>query len=206
MNQNHTDFCSSPEWGDYLRDEILPWVLGGRVLGDSVLEVGPGPGLTTELLRHKTDRLTVVEADGPTAGQLTQRFAGTNVTVVHADASAMPLRAGRFSSAVALTMLHHVPSTTAQDRVLSEIRRVLRPGCWLMGEDSTDDPDFREFHRGDVCVPLDPATLEARLLAAGFTNPEVELGDHVVRFAALRPHTGLGRSAANAGPEKGPDR
>jgi len=187
MNKEHQDFCSSPEWGDYLRDEILPWVLGDHALGDSALEVGPGPGLTTELLRHRTDRLTVVESDGETADDLAARFAGTNVTVVHADASDMPVEGEQFSSAVALTMLHHVPSEAAQDLVLSEIRRVLRPGCWFLGEDSTDDPDFREFHRGDVCVPVDPATLEARLRGAGFTDPEVEIGDHVVRFAAQRP-------------------
>ena len=90
MNQNHMDLCSSPEWGDYLRDEILPWVLGDRALGDSALEVGPGPGLTTELLRHKTDRLTVVESDGEAADHLATRFAGTNVTVVHADAIPCP--------------------------------------------------------------------------------------------------------------------
>jgi len=206
MNENHRNFCASSEWGDYLRDELLPWVLGDRGLGEAALEVGPGPGLTTELLRHGTDRLTAVEADGPTAAELAKRFEGANVTVVHADASDMPFGNERFSSAIALTMLHHVPSEAAQDRVLAEIRRVLRPGCWLLGEDSTDDPDFREFHRGDVCVPVDPATLGARLIAAGFTDPEVELGDHVVRFAARRPHADTARSTDNRPTEKGAER
>jgi len=187
MNSEHRDFCASEEWGEYLRDELLPWVLGDRVLGDAALEVGPGPGLTTELLRPKTGRLTTVEADPETVDELAKRFAGTNVTVVHADAADMPFPSETFSAAVSLTMLHHVPSESAQDAVLAEIGRVLRPGCWLLGEDSTDDPDFREFHRGDVCVPVDPATLGDRLTAAGFVGPEIEVGDHVVRFAAKRP-------------------
>jgi len=187
MNSDHRAFCASPEWGDYLRDELVPWVLGDRALGDSALEVGPGPGLTTELLRPLTDRLTTVEADAELAEALERRFAGTTVRVVHADAAGMPFPDATFSAGVALTMLHHVPSGEAQDAVLAEIRRVLRPDCWLLGEDSTDDPDFREFHRGDVCVPVDPATLGDRLTAAGFVDPEIELGDGVVRFAARRP-------------------
>jgi SAM-dependent methyltransferase len=187
MNSEHRSFCASPEWGQYLRDELLPWVLGDRTLGDSVVEVGPGPGLTTELLRPRTHHLTTVEADADTAAALVKRFAGTNVTVVHADAARMPFPAATFSAGISLTMLHHVPSEEAQNAVLGEIRRVLRPGSWLLGEDSTDDPDFREFHGGDVCVPVDPATLGARLVTAGFVDPAVELGDHAVRFAAMRP-------------------
>jgi len=165
----------------------VPWVLGDRALGDSAVEVGPGPGLTTDLLRPRTRHLTAVEADAELAAALVKRFAGTNVTVVHADATRMPFAAATFSAAISLTMLHHVAGEEAQNNVLGEIRRVLQPGCWLLGEDSTDDPDFREFHRGDVCVPVDPATLGARLVSAGFVDPSVELGDHVVRFAAMRP-------------------
>jgi SAM-dependent methyltransferase len=187
MNRNHRNLCASEEWGDYLRDELVPWTLGDRALGGSVLELGPGPGLTTELLRSRARRLTAVEADGDAAAALERRFAGTNVTVVHADGTDMPFRSGRFSSAVALTMLHHVPSTRAQDALFAEVRRVLRPEGWFLGEDSTDDPGFRAFHRGDVCVPVEPGTLRRRLRAAGFDRIEVERGDHVMRFAARRP-------------------
>jgi hypothetical protein len=70
--------------------------------------------------------------------------------------------------------------------LLAEGCRVLRPGGWLLGEDSLDDPGFREFHEGDVCVPVDPDTLGTRLLAAGFADVEVEQTDAVFRFAAMR--------------------
>jgi SAM-dependent methyltransferase len=187
VNANHRDLCSSDEWSDYMRDELLPWVLGDRDLGEDVLEVGPGPGVTTELLRPRTKRLTAVEADLDAVEGLRQRFDDTSVTIVHADGAAMPFPTGRFSAAIALTMLHHVPTVAAQDALFAEVCRVLRPGGRLLGEDSTDDPGFREFHEGDVCVPLDPETLAGRLRTAGFADPEVELGDHVVRFAAVRP-------------------
>ena len=94
----------------------------------------------------------MVEADPEAAEGLHQRFDGTNVTVMHADGAAMPFATGRFSTAIALTMLHHVPTVAAQDALFAEVCRVLRPGGRLLGEDSTDDPGFREFHQGDACA------------------------------------------------------
>ena len=187
MNRGHRELCASERWATHIRDTLVPWVLGDRRLGGSVLEIGPGPGLTTDVLRSRTRRVTAVEADHAAAEALRRRMAGTNVTVIHADATALPFRSGRFSAGVAMTMLHHVPSTEAQDRLLAEACRVLRPGAWMLGVDSLDSRGFRDFHRGDVCVPVDPETLAARLLDAGFVDVDVVRGDEAVRFAARRP-------------------
>jgi SAM-dependent methyltransferase len=186
MNRNHRELCASDGWGDYIRDDLLPWVLGERPLGGSVLEIGPGPGLSTDLLRSRTRRLTAVESDRRAAAALERRLAGTNVTVVGADAVVMPFRRGRFTAAIAMTMLHHVPSVALQDALLVEACRVLRPGGWFMGVDSLDSPGFREFHEGDVCVPADPKTFESRLRAAGFAGVEVEQREEAFRFAGRR--------------------
>src|SRR5260221_14244604 len=51
VNEEHLALCSSPEWARFVEDELLPWVLGGHDLGDALLEVGPGPGLTTDAPR-----------------------------------------------------------------------------------------------------------------------------------------------------------
>lgn len=187
MNRGHRELCASARWGRYIRDELVPWVIGERPLGGSVLEIGPGPGLTTDVLRTRTRRVTAVEADANAAASLQRRMRGTNVTVVHADAVAMPLRSSRFTAGAAMAMLHHVPSVEAQDALLAEVRRVLRPGAWLIGVDSLDSPGFRAFHKGDVCVPIDPATFGSRMGAAGFVDVEVELGADVVRFAGRVP-------------------
>jgi SAM-dependent methyltransferase len=189
MNRGHRQLCASARWGRYIRDDLVPWVVGARPLGGSVLEIGPGPGLTTDVLRSRTRRLTAVEADAKAAATLQRRLTGANVTVVHADAVAMPFRAGRFTAAAAMTMLHHVPTVAAQDALLSEACRVLRPGAWLLGVDSLDSPGFRAFHKGDVCVPIDPATFGSRLADAGFVDVEVEVGDDAVRFAGRVPTT-----------------
>jgi SAM-dependent methyltransferase len=190
MNNGHRRLCSSARWGRHIRVDLVPWVVGERALGGSVLEIGPGPGLTTDVLRSRTRRITAVEADDKAATRLQRRLTGANVTVVHADAVAMPFRSGRFTAAAAMTMLHHVPTVAAQDALLAEARRVLRPGAWLLGVDSLDSPGFRAFHTGDVCVPIDPATFGSRLSDAGFVDVEVELGDGAVRFAGRVPTAG----------------
>ena len=115
MNRGHRELCASERWGKHIRETLVPWVLGDRPLGGSVLEIGPGPGLTTDVLRPLTRKVTAVEADAAAASHLAGRLAGTNVTVVNADATAMPFRRGRFSAGVAMTMLHHVPTAESQD-------------------------------------------------------------------------------------------
>ena len=72
-----------------MEETILPEALRGVALGDDVIEVGPGPGLTTDVLGTRTTRLTALEFDPDLARQLAQRLAGTNVDVVCGDATAM---------------------------------------------------------------------------------------------------------------------
>jgi SAM-dependent methyltransferase len=189
VNDEHLRFCASAEWAETVERVLLPWAVGGRGLGDVVLEVGAGPGLVTDVLRARVRRLVAVELDGGLAATLGRRLAGSGVAVVRADATALPFAGGRFSAVACFTMLHHVPSVAAQDRMLAELGRVLRPGGLLAGTDAMDTPARRALHVGDVFVPADPAGLPGRLRAAGFADPEVEVdaaGDRF-RFAATRP-------------------
>ena len=54
MNELHLQILASPEWAQTLRDELLPWLAQAGEMGDDVLELGPGPGLTTDLLMQLT--------------------------------------------------------------------------------------------------------------------------------------------------------
>ena len=184
MNEQHLRLCASDEWADGLRQWIVPSALAGVELGDDVLEVGPGPGRSTDLLREMTPRLTAVEADAELAEALAERMSGTNVEVVHADATHMPFPDDRFSAAVSFIMLHHVPTADLQDRLLAEVARVLGPGGTFAGVDSLDSSEFRDLHVGDICNPIDPGGLEARLRAAGFRHAQVEVNPYVVEFRA----------------------
>jgi 16S rRNA A1518/A1519 N6-dimethyltransferase RsmA/KsgA/DIM1 with predicted DNA glycosylase/AP lyase activity len=52
-----------------LEADLLPWIDSAGDLGDDILEVGPGPGLTTDLLRRRVGKLTAVEVDPILAAQ-----------------------------------------------------------------------------------------------------------------------------------------
>ena len=177
MNRQHLEFCASAEWADIVETEILPWAVGDLDLGDDVLEVGSGPGLTTDVLRRRVPRLTAVEIDPDLARSLKERLRDSNVQVIRADATRLPLESGRFSAATSFAMLHHVPSRELQDGLLAELCRVLRPGGLLVGSDAVDTGELDEFHRGDTYVPCDPHELPGRLRAAGYVDVRVELGD-----------------------------
>ncbi len=182
VNADHLRLCASTEWAALVRDDLLPWVLGDDDLGDAVLEIGPGPGLVTDLLVERVPHVTAVEIDERLAAALRERMAGRPVEVVTADATALPLPDGSRSAAVCFTMLHHIPTTQLQDRALAEIARVLRPGGLLVGTDGEDTPARRALHVDDVFVPVDPGGFADRLRSAGFDDPVVDSTGDRFRF------------------------
>jgi ubiquinone/menaquinone biosynthesis C-methylase UbiE len=182
MNAQHLKLCASVEWAELVEHVLLPWVVDGRQLGEEVLEVGAGPGLVTDALRPRVPRLVAVEVDQQLAAALGRRLSNSGVEVVQADATALPFHSHRFSAVACFTMLHHVPTVAMQDRMLREFRRVLRPGAILVGTDGMDTPRRREVHVGDVFLPVHPDLLPGRLRAAGFTDPDVEVGVGGDRF------------------------
>ncbi len=186
MNWAHRRICASAGWRQRVETEILPWVLKGVDLGSDVLEVGPGPGLTTDALHKRVGRLTCVEVDSRLAAALAQRLEGSNVTVLHEDATHMPLADQSFDSAVCFTMLHHVPSVELQDKLLREVARVLKPGAVFAGIDSRLSLYFRMLHVFDTMVVVDPSTFPARLESAGFRDVKIDLVDRAFRFQARR--------------------
>jgi SAM-dependent methyltransferase len=187
MNETHLKALASPQWAQILEKNLLPWVTSVADLGDDVLEVGPGPGLSTDLLRRGAARVTAVEIDPVLAGALAERLAGTNVEVINGNAAETGFPGGRFSAAACFSVLHHVPTTDEQDRIFRELLRVLRPGGVLVAVDAYDNARIREAHTDDVFVPLDPETLADRLAAAGFAGVGIERAEHEIRFYAGKP-------------------
>ena len=170
MNLFHRWYCGTARWAKSVQEQGLPRLLDGVELGDDVLEIGPGPGVTTDWLRTRIPRLTAIEIDEKLARSLRERMEGTNVTVVEGDGTRMSFPDASFSGAISLTMLHHVPTAELQDQLFAEARRVLRPGGVFTGFDSTPNFIFNLFHLFDTCVPVDPETLPQRLEAAGFVD------------------------------------
>lgn len=186
MNGFHRWLCRSAGWQTTLERTLLPWALEDIDLGDDLLEVGPGPGLTTDILRKRVARLTAIEIDRRLTEALKLRLAGTNVRVIDDDATETPLSEQMFSAAVALTMLHHIPSAALQDKLLLNVCSALRPGGVFAGTDNTVSLRFRLIHIGDTMVPVDPDTFGGRLEKAGFTNIRLDTARQRFRFRARR--------------------
>ncbi len=186
MNRLHHWLCRSDRWRKTIQQRV-PWVLSGSDLGHDVLELGPGPGITTDLIRLNAPRLTAIEVDPELADSLRARLHGSNVEVVTGDATAMPFSNGQFSGGISFTMLHHVPSPELQDKLLREVWRVIRPGGEFVGSDSLQSMFMRLIHIGDTLVPVNPDRFGRRLESAGFQVVEIEKKADVFRFHARKP-------------------
>jgi SAM-dependent methyltransferase len=187
MNHLHTVICSSGRWQRLVEHELLPWALDAVELGDDVLEIGPGFGATTRVLARRAAALTVLELDERYCEHLRRELAEP-VTIVQGDATAMPFDDGRFSAVVCFTMLHHLPSPQAQDSLLAEVARVLRPGGLFAGTDSLGRGLlFRVLHIRDTLVPVPPDGLAGRLHDAGLAEPVVAQSSSSFRFRARKP-------------------
>jgi SAM-dependent methyltransferase len=187
MNKRHLEMLASPMWREMLERDTLPWVRSVTDLGDDVLEVGPGPGMTTDLLRERAAHLTAVEVDPVLAQQLGVRLHGTNVEVIHGSAAETGFPDDRFTGAACFAVLHHVESVELQDQIFAELFRMLAPGASLVGSEGYDNEGTRQGHVDDVFVPLDPLLLPDRLAAAGFGVVEINHGSYDFRFCATKP-------------------
>jgi SAM-dependent methyltransferase len=179
-------YCRSAVWTRRVEQRLLPWVLSDVDLGPSVLELGPGPGVTTRVLATRTPSLTAVELDPALVAGLRSSLP-PNVTVVEGDATAMSLPDNTFSSVVCFTMLHHLPSAPAQDRLFAEAFRVLRPGGVFVGSDSRLSLRMRLYHVADTMTIIPLEEFPPRLTAAGFTDVSVGTSPRSNRFRAVKP-------------------
>ena len=171
------EYCASDDWRRLVHETILPVALHGVELGDAAIEIGPGPGFTTDILRTRTAQLTAVELDEGLAASLAERMEGSNVEVVVGDATALAFAPGRFTGAASFHMLHHIEPDEAQDRVFAELARVLVPGAMLVAADGIYNDGTALFHQDDTYNPIDPDELEPRLAAAGFGSLRVRTYD-----------------------------
>jgi ubiquinone/menaquinone biosynthesis C-methylase UbiE len=187
MNRPHAVICASGWWARTVERELIPWGLSHVELGEDVLEIGPGFGATTRVLAARPGSLTVLELEPRYCERLRSELPD-DVTVVQGDATAMPFADARFSAVVCFTMLHHLPSPQAQDGLLGEAARVLRPGGVFAGTDSLGTGLlFRLLHVGDTLVPVAPGGLPERLRAAGLAEQDVRKGGRSFRFRARKP-------------------
>lgn len=182
MNEGHAQLCSSPEWAEFIADEVVPAALAGRELSSAVLEIGPGYGAATARLAQLGAHLTAVEVDPLLAASLRERFPAVDVRDGRGEQ--LPFADSTFTSVVCFTMLHHVHAPAVQDELFAEAHRVLQPGGLFAGSDSIASPGLQEFHHDDVYTPVEPDRLAGRLEAVGFTLVAVVPSDDWFTFSA----------------------
>jgi len=186
MNSNHARVCGSAEWAQHIQTDILPVVTRDVDLGTQLLEIGPGPGAATDWLRHRVGQLCAVEVDEAAAELLADRYAGTNVEIIRGSGAGLGFPDDSFDTVGTFTMLHHVPTTAEQNKLLAEAFRVLRPGGALIGSDSLPGNDLHHFHVDDTYNPVEPAAFLTRLQTLGFSEITIMV-DWTLKFIARKP-------------------
>lgn len=202
MNRFENWFCATSFWRSVTQKRVLPWLLAGIELGDHVLEVGAGAGAATIELRKRAARVTSLEYGQYLAAKLAARsrsgdgISGSNVlggstsrpdAVLRGDATALPFPNKTFSAVLAVLMLHHLCSGEAQDQVLRESFRVLRPGGVFLALEIENSWLNRISHIRSTFVPVAPDEVPGRFSAAGFHDIGTTQRSGAFRVRAMRP-------------------
>ncbi|HUY47093.1 MAG TPA: class I SAM-dependent methyltransferase [Streptosporangiaceae bacterium] len=159
------------------------------------LEVGPGPGVSAEIIRRYANGLVVLERQLRLLPGLRSRLDGTTL-IVAGDAVAMPFGSAEFTSVLSIMVLHHVWRPGDRERMLQESFRVLKPGGILAGVDATPAALRRRLvHLGDRVSPVDGPKLLTELGEAGFERAAIHNRGSKFKFSATRPETGCAMTA-----------
>jgi ubiquinone/menaquinone biosynthesis C-methylase UbiE len=153
-------------WSETYDRSILQWLLFGpshralikrirEAAGDQpikMLDVGCGTGLFASKVRTILPRVEVcgvdLVSDMLAKGQPRWRLHRGHVLPVQGDSERLPFASGSFDIVTCANSFHHYPR---QDRAVSEMGRVLRPGGRLMIIDGYRDAPWGWFIY-DVCV------------------------------------------------------
>jgi 2-polyprenyl-3-methyl-5-hydroxy-6-metoxy-1,4-benzoquinol methylase len=106
-------------------DRIIPFE---KLAGASVLEIGCGMGLHTELMARAGAKVTSIDLSPTSVRATTERLKlkGLSGRIMESDAESLPFEAGTFDFVWSWGVIHHSSRTA---RVVREIARVSRPGA-----------------------------------------------------------------------------
>lgn len=201
---------SKVRWGqNFLNDAnvaraIVEWA---GVAGRPVLEVGPGRGALTELLRERASRLCLIEIDPRLARHWRQRFAGDDaVTVVAGDAMEVDFSSVCEPSVIVVANLPYESGTAILMRLLESRAAIERIVVMLQKEvcerivAQAGDSNYgllavhsqllADVEKGRVVAPScfsPPPKVESQLLRLDpLARPRYRVGDAKAFSAMLR--------------------
>jgi len=113
--------------------------------GDTVLELGPGPGyfaVEAGRMVGPEGRVLCLDIQPPMVAALRQRLEEQHVANAHpmvGDAVNLPLPDSSLDAAFLVAVLGEIPD---RPRAVAELRRVLKPGSVLSFMETLTDPDY----------------------------------------------------------------
>jgi ubiquinone/menaquinone biosynthesis C-methylase UbiE len=149
--------------------------------GQTVLEIGPGPGYFTPAAAEivgPEGRVLCLDVQPGMLALLRDRLRALDVTAAHpilADATRLPLADASVDAAFLVAVLGELPDRPA---ALAELRRALRPGATLSFLETITDPDYVfEGTLEDLCRATGFRPLERARQRLGYTATFVAPGD-----------------------------
>lgn len=171
-------------------EAVLMERLGGRVEGQSVLEVGCGRGVGTEIIfeRFGAREVDAFDLDRDMIARARRRLTGypsDRLRLFVGDAAAINAPDASYDAVFDFGIVHHVPDW---QQAISEISRVLRPGGRFFFEEVTKQALDRWLYRVFLEHPKKNrftgkefvAELERQGLSVGSNQIEWFLGDFIV--------------------------
>jgi ubiquinone/menaquinone biosynthesis C-methylase UbiE len=156
-------------------DELL------ELRGDErALDVGAGAGALAFALATRVASVVALDAD-PAMVERARTTAPPNVEAVVGDGEGLPFDDGSFDLAGSLRTLHHTP---APERLLAELRRVVRPGGSFLVADQLAPEDvgqaealnrFERARDGSTTRVLRESELRVLFAEAGLAIERVEI-------------------------------
>lgn len=142
--------------------------------GDTVLELGPGPGYFTpgaSRAAGPTGRVVSVDVQPAMISILDQRLRAASILNAHpvlGDATRLPLADNSVDAAFLIMVLGEIPDRPA---ALFELRRVLKPGAVLSVMEGLNDPDYQlEASVRDLCKAVGFEELERHPQRLGYVR------------------------------------
>lgn len=125
-----------------------------------VADLGCGNGRHAKVLAEKGHRVVGLDASGKLLSMARRRV--SEAAFVRGDLCRLPFSVARFSAAIVVATIHHLPSESERLAALREVARVLRPGARVLVTAWALEQARREEGRGmhpagpavgDVWVP-----------------------------------------------------
>jgi 16S rRNA (adenine1518-N6/adenine1519-N6)-dimethyltransferase len=159
--------------------------------GDTMVEIGPGPGALTRPLLEKLGHLHVVEVDRDMVARLREEFPGERLTIHQADALAFDFR--QFGDG--LRVVGNLPYNISSPLLfhLAESAGHIRDMCFMLQKEVVDRmaaaPDTPDYGRLSVMLQARFRVDKLFVVPPGAFRPPPKVDSAIVRLTPLPPES-----------------